>query len=172
MRDRTERFRAIFDECYQPLHGYVRRRCGLPDADDLVADILTVAWRRLDDIPPGSELPWLYGVAARTILNRQRTLRRRARLVSRLTLERPPEAGASDDAVLDALARLGPEDRELLQLAAWEQLRAGEIAVVMGCTPNAAALRLSRARARLRAAMTEMGPIRTETGRKDDDGNG
>lgn len=61
MTEREDRFRALFDASYRPLHAYVRRRTCPSDADDIVAEVLTVAWRRLDDIPPGASLPWLYG---------------------------------------------------------------------------------------------------------------
>jgi RNA polymerase sigma-70 factor (ECF subfamily) len=44
---------------------------------------------------------------------------------------------------------LGADDREVLTLAAWEGLDAGEIATVMGCSRNAARIRLHRARRRL-----------------------
>lgn len=30
------------------------------------------AWRRIADIPDGSELPWLYGVARRVVMNHRR----------------------------------------------------------------------------------------------------
>lgn len=171
MDDRTDRFRAIFDVAYTPLLAYARRRCGQDGADDLVAEVLAVAWRRLDDVPEDAPLPWLYGVARRTLLNRRRSLERRARLALRLRLERSRDVTESTDhVVLEALHRLRPADREVLRLAAWEELRPAEIGVVLGCTANAAALRLSRARARLRAELTETGPSRTEAGRKDDDG--
>ena len=166
--ERTERFRRLFDACYQPLHGYARRRVSPGDADDLVADVLAIAWRRLDDIHEGAELPWLYGVARRTLANQQRAAGRRLRLVDRLGRQRPAgeDGPPTDSPVLDALERLRPDDREILRLAAWEQLGAAAIAVVLGCSPNAAALRLSRARRRLRSQLTESGARRTEQGPK------
>ncbi len=39
-----------------------------------------------------------------------------------------------------------PEEADLLRLWAWEQLGPGEIAAVLGITPNAASIRLHRAR--------------------------
>lgn len=56
-------------------------------------------------------------------------------------LRREPDAlsAASADAdALDALARLPEHEQELLRLAAWEGLAPGEIAVVLGCSVNAA----------------------------------
>jgi RNA polymerase sigma-70 factor (ECF subfamily) len=51
--------------------------------------------------------------------------------------------------VLDALARLGDTDAEVLSLVAWEHLTVAEIAAVLGSGPNAVAQRLHRARVKL-----------------------
>lgn len=161
--DDVERFRGLFDNFYRPLCVYARRRANPADADDIVADTFAVAWRRLHDIPVGSELPWLYAVARRTLANRRRGAARYLRLQGRLSAEPAPvTADASpNDAVRAALGRLSAADQEVLRLAAWEELGAAEIAIVLGCTPNAAALRLSRARQRFRLLLTE--PVATRT---------
>lgn len=168
MSEREERYRALFESCFQPLHAYARRRTTLADADDLVAEVLTTAWRRLDEIPPHAVLPWLYGVAHRTLANQRRGRDRRLRLLQRLThtQDEPAAEGADTSAVTEALARLRPDDQEVLRLAAWEQLSTGEIAVTLGCSANAAALRLSRARRRLRDELTGTDSSRTRTNRK------
>jgi RNA polymerase sigma-70 factor (ECF subfamily) len=59
--------------------------------------------------------------------------------------------------VSEALRSLAPRDRDVLALSAWEGLRAEEIAVVVGCSPAAARVRLHRARRRLRAALAARG---------------
>ena len=61
--DPESRFREVFDVAYGPLCRYARHR-GLnePDADDLVAQVLEIAWRRLDEVPADEPLPSLYGV--------------------------------------------------------------------------------------------------------------
>ncbi len=48
--DPEARFRAVFDRAYAPLCRYARHR-GLSgaDAEDLVAQTLEIAWRRLDE---------------------------------------------------------------------------------------------------------------------------
>ena len=48
-----------------------------------------------------------------------------------------------------ALGRLQPADREIIQLAGWEQLGRSAIATAMQCTPNAVTKRLNRALDRL-----------------------
>ncbi|MGH8946958.1 MAG: RNA polymerase sigma factor, partial [Acidimicrobiia bacterium] len=52
------------------------------------------------------------------------------------------------------LQGLSAADQEMLRLWAWEQLEPREIAVVLGLTPNAATLRLSRARKKLAEVLT------------------
>ncbi len=57
--------------------------------------------------------------------------------------------------MLTALAGLRPDDREVLRLAAWEGLDPRAMGLVLGCSPNAAAIRLHRARRRLQEAMDD-----------------
>lgn len=169
--DRTERFRGLFEAHYGPLIAYARRRTVEAEVDDVVAETFSIAWRRLEAIPVHAELPWLYGVARRVLANQRRSAKRRHRLHARLYAEPAlqPDRSSPDDSVRDALATLRPDDREILRLAAWEELSTNEIAVVLDCTPNAAALRLSRARRRLRVELTERRDRRTPTARKDRD---
>lgn len=134
----------------------LRRSASHADAQDAVAETFAVAWRRLEDVPDheGSIL-WLYGVARRVLANQRRAQHRRDELSTRLSLvsQDPgrlgPETGDDVRSVLATVARLDPKDREILLLAAWEGLSHAEIAVVLGCSENASAIRLHRARQRL-----------------------
>jgi RNA polymerase sigma-70 factor, ECF subfamily len=152
--DRVERFRAIYLRNYLPILGYALRRTSTPDdAADVVAETFLVLWRRLDRAPAAEETrPWLYGIARNVLANRQRSERRWARLAARLRSE-PGEdagdAGPASDVVSKAMRQLSPADRELLRLAAWEDLTPGEMAAALGCSTNAAKTRLHRARKRL-----------------------
>jgi RNA polymerase sigma-70 factor (ECF subfamily) len=141
----------VFAEVYEALVRYVGRRCAAADADDVVAEVLLVLWRRLDDVPPDAAVPWTYGVARRTLANERRGERRRLALVDRLHTSRatPPPPAESDGELEAALALLSAEERELVRLWAWEHLEPREIATVLGITPNAASIRLHRAKARL-----------------------
>ena len=168
MGEREDRFARLFASAYEPLWAYARRRVPADDVDDVVAETLTVAWRRLDEMPE-LELPWLYGVAYKAIGNLLRSRRRGLRLVRRRAPEPAPMTNAPSSQVLDALATLRPSDQEILRLTAWEDLAPAEIALVLGCSVNAAALRLSRARKNLRDALTGSGPSRTQAGRKEID---
>jgi RNA polymerase sigma-70 factor (ECF subfamily) len=156
---RRARYEALFREVYEPLQHYVRRRAGAGGADmadDVVAEALTVAWRRLDEMPAGMELPWCFGVARRCLANHRRSEGRRSRLVDRLHHERSPvpdDEALPDSRLAAALAELADDDREIVRLWAWEALAPREIAVVLGTTANAASIRLHRARRRLADAI-------------------
>jgi RNA polymerase sigma-70 factor (ECF subfamily) len=150
---RSDRFEAVARESLEPLRRYLARRTDAETAADVLGDTLLVAWRRFDDVP-AEPLPWLYGVARNCLANAERGVRRRARLAARLAAQ-PVEAPDSGEAthLHEALDELGDVDRELVRLWAWEQLAPAEIATVVGMTPNAVSIRLTRARQRLREAV-------------------
>jgi RNA polymerase sigma-70 factor, ECF subfamily len=158
--ERTARFEAIFEEGYEAVLAYARRRAGT-EADDIVAETFTVVWRRLDDVPTDS-LPWLYGVARKVLSEERRAARRRNALIERIgeDVSRVNETDADTSPVLVALARLADRDREAVLLVAWEGLTAEQAAKAMGCSTIAFRVRLHRARKRLRARLEQLGDAR------------
>ena len=156
--ERVERFRAVYDAAYPRLMAYAMRRARTrDDAHDVVADTMLIAWRRLDDIPTDERrIAWMYGVARRVLANHYRATDRRDRLTDRLEHQAPADHGEFD-AVYEALDRLRTDDREILTLAAWDDLTNDEIAVVLSVTPGAVAVRLHRARARLARELARSG---------------
>jgi RNA polymerase sigma-70 factor (ECF subfamily) len=157
--DPETRFRAVFEVAYAPLCRYARHR-GLTgqDAEDLVAQTLEIAWRRLDDVPAEEPLPWLYAVARNLWRNQSRQDRRRRALLARF--RPPPSTAAGEDPAAAepgllraALASLSDRDQEVLRLVAWDGLTPAELAVVLGCSPATARARLHRARSRLAARL-------------------
>jgi RNA polymerase sigma-70 factor (ECF subfamily) len=150
---RRERFETLAALVYEPLQRYARRRVHPDSVDDVVSETMLVLWRRLDDVPQHRQLPWVYGVARKVISNHRRAVTRHLRLVGRVEVEPRQEAtgdGPLDAELATALATLSETDRELLHLWAWEQLDPSEIAVVQGLTPNAASIRLHRAKGKLK----------------------
>jgi RNA polymerase sigma-70 factor (ECF subfamily) len=155
----ARRFEGLYRAEARALLGYALRRVAQPeDAADIVAETMLVAWRRLDDVPSGSEArPWLFGVARRVLANGRRGSRRRRNLAERLrsdlgALLGPDQLGAVETNVVvrAALARLDPDDREILRLTSWEGLQPHEIAVVVEMRAATVRTRLHRARQRLR----------------------
>jgi RNA polymerase sigma-70 factor (ECF subfamily) len=152
----------VFDLYFEPVNRYCLRRTALDDVNDVTAEVFAVAWRKVGQIPHGGDaLPWLYGVARNEINNRRRTVRRRRALATKLKGQaRSPELGPEPEIirasevqhVLNALGSLKPDDQELLLLRTHEELDFSQMAIAIGCSPEAARKRFSRAMTRLRKA--------------------
>jgi RNA polymerase sigma-70 factor (ECF subfamily) len=178
--DYDDRFRDLYLTHGDDLRAYCRRRLGREEAEDALAEVFTVAWRRFDKVPDGQEARlWLYGVARNVIRNATRTSRRRSRLSRRLTASGDtPQSGADDslvtrsehEDVMAALATLKPGDQELLRLHAWEELSRREIAHVLGISVAAVDMRLHRAIARMSVALRSTGFAGHTTGRAENRG--
>jgi RNA polymerase sigma factor (sigma-70 family) len=164
-----ERFEALFREHVAGVASYCRWCLrSRADAEDAVAEVFLVAWRRLDDVPAGeASRPWLYATARRVVANEARAGARRSKLNEKLNgqpvaieqSEEEPLAGQ----VHEALAALAPRDRELLFLAECEGLTATEISRIMHSPPVTVRVRLHRAKRRFRAAFDARTPAADTT---------
>ena len=162
-----DRFKAMYDEHYPAVLRYAARRVGADAARDIAAETFLIAWRRLDHVPPGQSLPWLYATARKCLANELRRRDRRERVDSRIRAEatrgrdvagpEPSERVADQLAVLGALAALRRSDQETLRLIEWEQLDVAAAAQVMGCSAATFRVRLHRARRRLARALVKAG---------------
>jgi RNA polymerase sigma factor (sigma-70 family) len=170
MQGREDQFREVYDRHYAAVLGYALRRAdSRDDAADGVAETFLITWRRLEDLPAGDDaLLWLYATARRVLANQVRATGRRRRLTDQLGAQLPVHSSEPHDntselvsAVAAALRCLNDADRELLLLAAWEELDAAQISEVLGCSRGAARVRLHRARQRLRRALDSEEPKRT-----------
>jgi RNA polymerase sigma-70 factor (ECF subfamily) len=152
--DRRSRAEALFAAHGQAVLAYARRRAGSAVADDVLSDVFTVAWRRLDDLPADPR-PWLLACARSALANHRRAERRRLRLIERLATVMPPQTRCVNDGgmLAGALASIKERDREALLLTAWEGLSVEQAAAVLGCSPEAFRKRTERARRRLASAL-------------------
>ena len=135
---RKERFERLYAERASAVLAYALRRASPEEAADAAAETFAVAWRRLDEMPAGWELAWLYGVARRVLATQRRAIGRQRAVVFRLAREERAVPGTGFDEVgepvLEALAELDERDREVLMLTAWEGLSGREAAAALGCS--------------------------------------
>lgn len=158
--NRQTRFECLAHEVASPLRSYVVRRSPADTVDDIVADVLLVLWRRLDDVPSDDPVPWTYAVARGCLANSRRTTQRQLRLVDRISRLDPPRdlpEAEEHPEVHAALAGLVELDREVVLLWAWEGLAPRDIALVTGLSANAVSIRLHKAKKRLAEALGKDG---------------
>jgi RNA polymerase sigma-70 factor (ECF subfamily) len=156
-----ERFEQLYRQHAGAVLAYARRRTTPAAADDVVADVFLIAWRRVDDVP-AEPLPWLLGVARRVLANQRRGEYRGAALRDRIRGQQVSGVGAAvgDDgpsAAVRALWSLGASDQELLMLIAWDRLTRAQAAEALGVSVGTLAVRLHRARRRLAKARAAIG---------------
>ena len=144
------RFRSVFSHL-GAVAAYARRR-GSRDADAVAAEAMTIAWRRLADVPEDDPRPWLYATARNLLLAERRRSPSTAGTTAE-AVEPAPELNEIDPELWAALRSLSQLDREALLLVAWEDLTPTRAAQALGINPTAFRVRLLRARRRLRAAL-------------------
>ncbi len=126
------------------VHGYARRVAGVEAADEVTQDVFLAAWRSSSRYDParGSLGGWLMGIARHKAVDALRGRERAAARLARVAAEAPagPEAAARRDddglaerlLVADALGRLRPEVREVVELAFYSDLTHEQIAAATG----------------------------------------
>lgn len=150
----------MFRENYDVVLGYaLTRAADVEAAKDVAARTFLVAWLHREDWSRlESPRGWLLGVARRTLADQRRSAQRYVGLQRKLgqyeaTAPPAPDPGdvvGDHERVAVAFGRLRAIDREVLALIAWDGLAPQEAADVLGCTRAAFAVRLHRARRRLR----------------------
>jgi RNA polymerase sigma factor (sigma-70 family) len=133
--------------------------CGDVDvAGEAAQAAWAIAWRKLEGLRDPERLrPWLVSIAANEA--RQLIRRRNRRSVVELAVT-PPEQMTGDPGhrvgdldLVNALARLGPEDRTLLALRYVAGFDSFELARATGRSPSGTRARLARLLDRLRSEL-------------------
>jgi RNA polymerase sigma factor (sigma-70 family) len=168
-RDDVHAFRELYDRWADRLLAYFyRRTLDAEVAGDLLAETFAVAFerrRRFRDVgAPGAS--WLYGIAANELSHFYRRQAVEQRAVRRLAIEVPAlddESIARIEALADiethrtalaaALERIGPGERDAVQLRVVEEMDYAEIASTLDCTEAAARVRVHRGLAHLNRLM-------------------
>ena len=163
----------VAERYHATIHRYVLRLVGNVDrADDLTQETFLRAHRRLADVKdPGAIEAWLYRIATNVCYDyfRQREHRQPALpLVSLgqdesstmadegpLRSDQLLEQNEMSDCVLRYLTELPESQRQVILLHDLQGLTGPEIAATLGLSLDNVKIRLHRARARLKAALTE-----------------
>jgi len=158
-----EQFRQLYSTTSRRVYAYLRRHADPDVAESVLAEVYVQAWRHLQSLSP-DPMGWLIVTAKRILVDHHRAQSRRDRLsddlfsVTRGThFEDPASFVVNRHAVLDALRRLAPDEREALLLVGWDGLSHASAAKIAGCSTAAFTKRLSRARQRL-AELLEPSP--------------
>jgi RNA polymerase sigma-70 factor (ECF subfamily) len=161
--------RAAFEELYRRTSPWLavrlRRRCA---DEQIVAEVMQetnlAVWRAAGAFAGsavgGSAVGWLWTIAARRLVD---AFRRRARHAQPLPVaeavvapaaEEEALAGTVGDHVGDALRRLAPELRQVLQAMVLDGLTVRETAVLLGLPEGTVKTRARRARIAMREALS------------------
>jgi RNA polymerase sigma factor (sigma-70 family) len=177
-RQDPQAFREFYDRYAVWVRSWFQRQTGSESAAlDLTAETFAQAWRatrRFRDEADGSGAPWLFGIA-RNLLRQYHKHHRietaaRERLGLTLAFAESDDYDRVDDrisadslgpALQTAVGALPDEQRRALELRVVQQLSYDEVAGRLGCTQNAARLRVSRA---LRTLFGELGSVEGSAG--------
>ena len=155
-------FRAFYDRYAGWIRSWFQARVGDDAAAlDLTAETFAQAWfatPRFKDMAEGSAAPWLFGIARNLLRQYHKHNRIETAARARLGLPIDWEGTEAYDAVderlhatglkpaLNTAVRALPDDqRAALELRVIQQLGYDEISAKLGCSINAARLRVSRA---------------------------
>lgn len=150
---------ALIDRVYEPTRRYALRRASPDEAEDAVSETMLLLWQQPKRIPKGSEVGWSIGVCRKVLANMRRKRLRRDSLLGKFVTQLLPVAPAPvisrEPEITAGLSALPERDREALLLAVWDELPAREVGRVLGISANAAAIRIHRAKRRMRELLKE-----------------
>jgi RNA polymerase sigma-70 factor (ECF subfamily) len=161
--------RALFRRYYPRLIAFAERRLGdSTAAEEAVGDVFVEVWRNAAGFRGESQLStWVYGIAHYKCLAAQRARRRGKRasvvavgdeVLARVADDTSPEEHleAREDLrrVREAVDALPAGHKEVVELAFFEGMPYGEVAVRLGITEDTVKTRIARARTRLRQRLS------------------
>lgn len=155
-RQEGDAFTLVYEQHRTQIYNYLYRLSGNRDlADDLTHDTFLSAYEALPKLRPDSHItPWLYRIAS----NRFRDVLRRKKVISWLPWGDSPRDEANlaceggegalpeQEVVQAALKTMKPEYALCLVLRLAEGFSSEETAQILGISPEAVRMRLSRAR--------------------------
>ncbi len=156
---RPQAFAVLFDRHYDAIWRYLCRRVGPTGADDLAGEAFLRAFVKRSGYEPSplGPRPWLYGIATNLLREQTRREERQMRAYARVAqpsvgvftdedVEGRLDAQSLGPAVVAALARLEPPDRDAVLLLALTELDYVGIATATSVPVGTVRSRLNRAR--------------------------
>lgn len=148
---------STFDETYEKLfpiiYRFVTIRVPRTEVEDLTAEIIVKVWRGLANIEQESTLKtWALTIASNHIVDYYRKNKQKpVTAIEHMAEPLPQEADQSESwatllSVGEALAKLSPQQVNVIQLRLVEGFSAGEVAQIMGTTQQAVDSLLYRAK--------------------------
>jgi RNA polymerase sigma factor (sigma-70 family) len=159
-------FATVYETHFDAVYGYLCRRVGRTEGEDLTAQTFALALRDQEqyDTSRGSVRAWLFGIAANVLRGHQRGEERRLRMLARTgvdplqseveQVEERLDAQLATRSLAQVLANLSAGDREVLLLSAWAGLSSEEIGHALGIPAGTARSRLNRSRRKLLDALS------------------
>jgi RNA polymerase sigma factor (sigma-70 family) len=139
------------------VHAYVAHRLGDgPEAEDVTSEVFENAlrYRKTYDPSKGEPIAWLLGIARRGVSNSLARREAHGQELPDIADGEDVEAETLTRLALDAaIASLDERDRDLVALRYGSDLKAAQIAQVLGMQRNAVEVALYRALGRLRTAL-------------------
>jgi RNA polymerase sigma factor (sigma-70 family) len=163
-----ECFTEVHDRYFAVIYRYVAGRLDAQTAEDIAAETFLVAFgrRATFDAERGDLRVWLFGIATNLVARHRRKEARHYRALARM--EVTPAAEGPENRVVDtvaarrllpqlarALSRLSTGERDVLLLVTLGQLGYEEVAVALGISSGTVGSRLTRARKKLNAILTQ-----------------
>jgi RNA polymerase sigma-70 factor (ECF subfamily) len=153
-----EEFTAIYRQLLPQISRYLSRRVNPSDVEELASRIFEIAWRKRSQAPASHELPWLYRIAGYVVANHRRTESAKASFLSAfMPSESSPSAediAINDISLSRAWAKLSPAERQAISLSSFDGLDNPSAARVLEISTNAFALRLSKAKSKLKGLLS------------------
>jgi RNA polymerase sigma-70 factor (ECF subfamily) len=161
--DNKELFWTLLEAEHPRAEAFCRRLAGnRADGDDLYQDSLLTALRKFDRLRErGSFRPWLYRIMVNTFVSARRSPWRRKRteltteILETLTVDDPGAQYAARRWLEIAMRALSPDDRALMTLYELEGWSIPELSELTGKPTGTIKSRLSRARGRMREAISK-----------------
>jgi RNA polymerase sigma factor (sigma-70 family) len=131
---------------------FIARRVDRSLVEDLCSDVFEIAYRKRNQAPQETdrEFGWLCQIAQNLINNHRRREVTSKKLVVALSV--PTSSPSAESLVVQDLHlrecwnQLKPKQQQILAMVAFDEMSIKDVAMVLGIKPNAATVRLSRAR--------------------------